>query len=135
MFDECNEFEVMGFTASFENAKSLQVSITKTLHELGVPSHISGYCYMKEGITMLYNNPKMMSCITKELYPQIAIKYETTPSRVECAIRHAIEKSWNRGNINLIEEMFGYSIDAEKSKPTNSEFIITIADKLRLEIK
>jgi two-component system response regulator (stage 0 sporulation protein A) len=110
--------------------KSLQILIVQILHNLGIPSHIKGYNYMKEGIVLLYKNPNMK--ITKELYPQIAIKYSTTSSRVECAIRHAIEKSWTRGNLELIDEIFGYSIDVEKSKPTNSEFIITIAEKLKL---
>ena len=81
----------------------------------------------------MYNNPNLSSAITKELYPEIARKYETTPSRVERAIRHAIEVSWNRANWELLEEIFGYSVDIDKSKATNSEFMVTIADKLRLE--
>ena len=112
---------------------NLQMAITKLLHELGVPSHIKGYNYIREGITMIYNDNSLSSAITKELYPQIATKYNTTPSRVERAIRHAIEVSWNRGNWELIEEIFGYSVDIDKAKATNSEFIVTIADKLRLE--
>ena len=112
---------------------NLQMSITKLLHELGVPSHIKGYSYIREGITLIYNNEDLSSAITKELYPTIAKKYNTTPSRVERAIRHAIEVSWNRGNWELMEEIFGYSVDIDKSKATNSEFIVTLADKLRLE--
>ncbi len=112
---------------------NLQISITKLLHELGMPSHIKGYQYIREGITMLYNNPEIIGGITKELYPDIATKFDTTVSRVERAIRHAIEVSWNRGNWELMEEIFGHSVDIEKAKPTNSEFIVTIADKLRLE--
>lgn len=112
---------------------NLQISITKTLHELGVPSHIKGYQYIREGITLVYQNPEIVGGITKELYPEIAKKFNTTVSRVERAIRHAIEVSWNRGNWQLMEDIFGHSVDIDKAKPTNSEFIVTIADKLRLE--
>ncbi len=112
---------------------NLQISITKTLHELGVPSHIKGYQYIREGITIVYKKPEMVGGITKELYPEIAKRYSSTGSRVERAIRHAIEVSWNRGNWDLMEEIFGHSVDIDKAKPTNSEFIVTIADKLRLE--
>ena len=113
----------------------LQLSITKLLHELGVPSHIKGYLFIREGITLIYNDPSLSSAITKELYPVIAKKYDTTPSRVERAIRHAIEVSWNRANWELMEEIFGYSVDIDKAKATNSEFIVTLADKLRLEYR
>jgi len=112
---------------------SLQISITKTLHELGVPSHIKGYQYIREGISIVYKRPEIIGGITKELYPEIAEKYNSTVSRVERAIRHAIEVSWNRGNWELMEDIFGHSVDIDKAKPTNSEFIVTIADKLRLE--
>ena len=112
---------------------NLQISITNTLHELGVPSHIKGYQYIREGITLVYEKPDIVGGITKELYPEIAKKYNSTVSRVERAIRHAIEVSWNRGNWDLMEEIFGHSVDIDKAKPTNSEFIVTIADKLRLE--
>ncbi len=114
-------------------SNNLQVSITKTLHELGVPSHIKGYQYIREGISLLYHNPAIIGGITKELYPEIARKYNSTTSRVERAIRHAIEISWNRANWEFMEDIFGYSVDIDKAKPTNSEFIVTIADKLRLE--
>ena len=113
----------------------LQMSITKILHDLGVPSHIKGYQYIKEGIMLIYENPSMIGGITKELYPEIANKYNTTVSRVERAIRHAIEVSWNRGDWDLMDEIFGHSVDVDKAKPTNSEFIVTVADKLRLEYK
>ena len=113
---------------------NLQISITKMLHELGMPSHIKGYQYIREGISMIYNDPSLIGGITKELYPEIAKKYDTTNSRVERAIRHAIEVSWNRGNWDYMEELFGHSVDIDKAKPTNSEFIVTVADKLRLEI-
>ncbi len=112
---------------------NLQISITKILHELGVPSHIKGYQYIREGIIILYEHPEIVGGITKELYPDIAKKFDTTVSRVERAIRHAIEVSWNRGNWQLMEDIFGHSVDIDKAKPTNSEFVVTVADKLRLE--
>lgn len=112
---------------------NLEISVTHMLHELGMPSHIKGYQYVRDGIVMIYNNPDIVGGITKELYPDVASKYNTTVSRVERAIRHAIEVSWNRGNWDLMEEVFGHSVDIDKAKPTNSEFIVTIADKLRLE--
>ena len=115
----------------FQN--NLQISVTKILHELGVPSHIKGYQYIREGIMIIYKNPDVIGGITKELYPEIANKFDTTTSRVERAIRHAIEVSWNRGNWDLMEDIFGHSVDIDKAKPTNSEFIVTVADKLRLE--
>ena len=112
---------------------NLEISVTRMLHELGMPSHIKGYQYIRDCIVMIYNNPDINGGITKELYPDVATKYNTTVSRVERAIRHAIEVSWNRGNWDLMEEIFGHSVDIDKAKPTNSEFIVTIADKLRLE--
>ena len=115
--------------------KELQGSITTLLHSLGVPSHIKGYEYIREGIGLMYNNPNMLGAITKEMYPEIAVKFNTTSSRVERAIRHAIEVSWSRGDYDLMEEVFGHSVDFDRAKPTNSEFIATIADKLRLETK
>lgn len=115
------------------NDKDLKEAITKLLHSLGMPSHIKGYNYIRDGINIMYNNPKILGAITKELYPQIAGLYDTTSSRVERAIRHAIEVSWNRGDYELMEEIFGSSVDYDRSKPTNSEFLATLADKLRLE--
>ena len=112
---------------------SLQSSITKILHELGIPSHIKGYQYIRNAIGIIYERPETIGGITKELYPELASKFDTTVSRVERAIRHAIEVSWNRGDWDLMEEIFGHSVDIDKAKPTNSEFIVTIADKLRLE--
>ena len=112
---------------------NLQISITNILHELGIPSHIKGYQYIREAISVIYERPEMIGGITKELYPELAGTFDTTVSRVERAIRHAIEVSWNRGNWDLMEEIFGHSVDIDKAKPTNSEFIVTIADKLRLE--
>lgn len=114
-------------------SNNLQISISKMLHELGMPSHIKGYQYIREAISMVYNNPEIVGGITKELYPTLATKFDTTVSRVERAIRHAIEVSWNRGDWDLMEDIFGHSVDIDKAKPTNSEFIVTVADKLRLE--
>lgn len=114
---------------------NLHLLITKTLHSLGIPSHIKGYQYIRDSIHLMYENPSMIGGITKELYPEIAMKYETTSSRVERAIRHAIEVSWNRGDYDLMEEIFGHSVDYDRAKPTNSEFIATVADKLRIETK
>ena len=112
---------------------NLQISITKILHELGIPSHIKGYQYIREAIGIIYEHPEVIGGITKELYPELASKFDTTVSRVERAIRHAIEVSWNRANWSLMEEIFGNSVDIDKAKPTNSEFMVTIADKLRLD--
>lgn len=112
---------------------NIQIAITKVLHELGVPSHIKGYTYIRESIIELLFHPDMIGAITKELYPKIADVFNTTVSRVERSIRHAIEISWNRGNWDYMQEIFGYSVDIDRSKPTNSEFITTVADKLRLE--
>ena len=112
---------------------NIQVSITKMLHELGIPYHIKGYQYLREAITVIFERPETIGGITKELYPELANKFDTTVSRVERAIRHAIEVSWNRGNIDLMEEIFGHSVDIDKAKPTNSEFVVTLADKLRLD--
>lgn len=127
-------------TFDYTNSKSinlisnnLQISISKMLHELGMPSHIKGYQYIRDAISLVYDNPEIVGGITKELYPTLAGKYDTTVSRVERAIRHAIEVSWNRGDWDLMEEIFGHSVDVDKAKPTNSEFIVTVADKLRLE--
>ena len=112
---------------------NIQIAITKILHQLGIPSHIKGYQYIRDGVCMIFENPNMIGGITKELYPELASKFDTTVSRVERAIRHAIEVSWNRGNWDLMEEIFGNSVDIDRAKPTNSEFIVTVADKLRLD--
>ena len=114
-------------------SKGLQIDITRMLHSLGIPSHIKGYEYIRESVQMMFKDPTLIGAITKELYPEVANKYGTTTSRVERAIRHAIEVSWNRGDIELMEEVFGHSVDYDRAKPTNSEFIATVADKLRLE--
>ncbi len=113
----------------------LNTEITEILHEIGVPAHIKGYLYLREAITMVYNNIDILGAITKYLYPTVAKKFKTTSSRVERAIRHSIEVAWNRGNIDAISQIFAYTISYNKSKPTNSEFIAMIADKLRLAHK
>lgn len=114
---------------------NLETRVTNMLHEIGVPAHIRGYNYMREAIIMAVNDMDILNYITKELYPSIAKKCNTTPSRVERAIRHAIEVAWNRGKIDAIDNLFGYTINTHKGKPTNSEFIALIADQLRLELK
>lgn len=113
----------------------LETEITNIIHEIGVPAHIKGYMYLREAITMVVNDMELLSAVTKELYPSIAKKYNTTASRVERAIRHAIEVAWGRGQIEAINKLFGYTIHNDKGKPTNSEFIAIIADKLRLKNK
>ena len=113
----------------------LEVKVTNIIHEIGVPAHIKGYQYLRDGIMMVVNNIEVINQITKQLYPDLAKKYKTTPSRVERAIRHAIEVAWNRGQIETVENIFGYTVNSNKGKPTNSEFIAMIADKLRLDLK
>lgn len=120
-----------GLSASYD----LETKVTNILHEIGVPAHIRGYHYMREAIIMSVNDMDVLNYITKELYPSIAKKCNTTPSRVERAIRHAIEVAWNRGKVDAIDALFGYTVNNHKGKPTNSEFIALIADRLRLEQK
>lgn len=117
----------------FDN--DLDTEITTILHEVGVPAHIKGYMYLREAINMVYANVEILGSITKVLYPEIASTFGTTSSRVERAIRHAIEIAWVRGNVDAISDIFSYTISYNKSKPTNSEFIAMIADRLRLEQK
>jgi two-component system response regulator (stage 0 sporulation protein A) len=113
--------------------RNIDASITAVIHEIGVPAHIKGYLYLREAITMVFNDIELLGSITKVLYPEVARKYNTTPSRVERAIRHAIEVAWSRGNMESIAKMFGYTVSVTKAKPTNSEFIAMVADKLRIE--
>ena len=105
------------------------------IHEIGVPAHIKGYQYLREAIMMSVEDSSMISSITKILYPTIAKRFQTTPSRVERAIRHAIEVAWSRGRMETLDSLFGYTIDTGKGKPTNSEFIALIADKIRLSYR
>jgi two-component system, response regulator, stage 0 sporulation protein A len=120
---------------SYSNANSLEAEITSIIHEIGVPAHIKGYLYLREAIQMVVNDIELLSAVTKELYPSIAKKFNTTASRVERAIRHAIEVAWSRGQVDTINKIFGYTIHNDKGKPTNSEFIAMVADKLRLKAK
>ncbi|HHV39019.1 MAG TPA: sporulation transcription factor Spo0A [Tepidimicrobium sp.] len=120
--------------ANIDTATSLEARITNVIHEIGVPAHIKGYQYLREAIIMVIQDMELLGAVTKELYPNIADVYNTTPSRVERAIRHAIEVAWTRGKIDTINKIFGYTVNTDKGKPTNSEFIAMIADKLRLEI-
>lgn len=115
--------------------KDLETEVTSIIHEVGVPAHIKGYQYLREAIMMAVKDNDIINSITKQLYPSIAKIYNTTPSRVERAIRHAIEVAWNRGKMEAIDEIFGYTVSYGKGKPTNSEFIAMIADKLRLKMK
>lgn len=115
--------------------RNLESDVTEIIHEIGVPAHIKGYQYLRDAIVMSVNDMEMLNSITKILYPTIAKKYQTTPSRVERAIRHAIEVAWSRGKMDTIDEMFGYTINNGKGKPTNSEFIALITDRIRLNYK
>lgn len=123
----------------FENTKkrtaNLETVVTDIIHEIGVPAHIKGYQYLRDAIMMSVNDNEMLNSITKLLYPTIAKQHKTTPSRVERAIRHAIEVAWSRGKMDTIDELFGYTVSNGKGKPTNSEFVALIADKIRLEQK
>jgi len=114
---------------------SLESRITQIMRDVGVPAHIKGYQYMRDAVMLVIDDMELISSVTKRLYPELAKRYKTTPSRVERAIRHAIEVAWTRGQVETIHELFGYTINTKKGKPTNSEFIAMIADKLRLEYK
>ncbi len=115
--------------------RNLETDVTNIIHEVGVPAHIKGYQYLRDAIIMSVGDMEMLNSITKILYPTIAKRHQTTPSRVERAIRHAIEVAWSRGKMDTIDELFGYTVNNGKGKPTNSEFIALIADKIRLEYK
>jgi len=116
-------------------ARSLDQEVTRIICEIGIPAHIKGYVYLREAILMVIARQDLLSAVTKELYPTIASKYRTTPSRVERAIRHAIEVAWNRGNFDLINRVFSHTVNQDRGKPTNSEFIAMVADKLRMDVK
>ena len=117
------------------NPGNLETDVTDIIHEIGVPAHIKGYQYLRDAIILSVNDMEMLNSITKILYPTIAKRHQTTPSRVERAIRHAIEVAWSRGKMDTIDQLFGYTVSNGKGKPTNSEFIALIADKIRLEYK
>lgn len=125
-------------TASHRSALSgedLEVTITEIMHQIGVPAHIKGYSYVREAIRLSVTDPEVLNSVTKILYPTVAKTYSTTASRVERAIRHAIEVAWDRGDVEVLNSYFGYTVQNERGKPTNSEFIAMIADKLRLKMK
>lgn len=115
--------------------ENLEITITEIMHQIGVPAHIKGYQYVREAIRLAITEPEMMNSVTKILYPTVAKTFSTTSSRVERAIRHAIEVAWDRGDIEVLNSYFGYTVQNERGKPTNSEFIAMIADKLRLRMK
>ncbi|MBE6824024.1 MAG: sporulation transcription factor Spo0A [Ruminococcaceae bacterium] len=114
---------------------SIEVKVTEILHQIGVPAHIKGYHYLRDSIMMSIEKPEIINAVTKQLYPSVAKKYSTTSSRVERAIRHAIEVAWDRGDVEVLNSYFGYTIQGSRGKPTNSEFIAMISDKLRLQMK
>jgi two-component system response regulator (stage 0 sporulation protein A) len=115
--------------------QSIEAMVTGIIHEIGVPAHIKGYQYLREAIIIAVNDMDVINAITKVLYPQVAKTFQTTPSRVERAIRHAIEVAWDRGDLDTLQRFFGYTVSNTKGKPTNSEFIALIADKLQLQLK
>lgn len=115
--------------------RNLEMDVTNVIHEIGVPAHIKGYQYLRDAIIMSVNDMEMLNSITKILYPTIAKKHQTTPSRVERAIRHAIEVAWDRGDLETLQRFFGYTVSNAKGKPTNSEFIAMISDRIRLKMK
>ncbi|MGI5875671.1 MAG: sporulation transcription factor Spo0A [Dethiobacteria bacterium] len=125
--------EILGIKK--EKSDNYIEEITAIIHEIGIPAHIKGYLYLRDAISMVVKEIELLGSVTKILYPRIAEKYETTPSRVERAIRHAIEVAWARNNIDTIKKFFGYTINTEKGKPTNSEFIALVADRIRLKNK
>lgn len=118
-----------------KNSNDLEVVVSEIMHQIGVPAHIKGYQYLREAIILSVNNTEMMGSVTKLLYPTVAKTFKTTSSRVERAIRHAIEGAWDRGDVDVLSSYFGYTIQSSRGKPTNSEFIAMIADKLRLQLK
>jgi two-component system response regulator (stage 0 sporulation protein A) len=127
--------KVGGTRVAAHEGRSLDIEVTGVLHEIGIPAHIKGYLYLREAIIMVVQRVELLGGVTKELYPSIAKKFTTTPSRVERAIRHAIEVAWSRGNVELIHKLFGHTVNSDRGKPTNSEFIAMVADKLRMELR
>jgi two-component system response regulator (stage 0 sporulation protein A) len=127
--------KVGGGRVAVQEGRSLDIEVTGVLHEIGIPAHIKGYLYLREAIILVVQRVELLGGVTKELYPSIAKKFATTPSRVERAIRHAIEVAWSRGNVDLIHKLFGHTVNSDRGKPTNSEFIAMVADKLRMELR
>ena len=124
-----------GGIKALNSSIGMEVKVTEILHQIGVPAHIKGYHYLRDSIIMSIEHPEIINAVTKQLYPSVAKKYETTSSRVERAIRHAIEVAWDRGDVDILNSYFGYTIHISRGKPTNSEFIAMIADNLRLKYK
>ena len=134
--EEMQVSENLRLPAPRRNSKtSIESMVTGIIHEIGVPAHIKGYQYLREAIIIAVNDMDVINAITKVLYPQVAKAFQTTPSRVERAIRHAIEVAWDRGDLDTLQRFFGYTVSNTKGKPTNSEFIALIADKLQLQLK
>ena len=130
--DNNNSQQELIIPAKEEKIRDLEKDVTDMIHEIGVPAHIKGYQYLREAIMMSVEDSEMLGSVTKILYPTIAKKFQTTPSRVERAIRHAIEVAWSRGKMETLDALFGYTVSNGKGKPTNSEFIALIADRIRL---
>lgn len=124
-----------GLPQSVKESLDMEAQVTKMIHQIGVPAHIKGYQYLRSAIMMVINEPSMINSVTKALYPDVAKQYGTTSSRVERAIRHAIEVAWDRGDVEVLNSFFGYTVQNSRGKPTNSEFIAMIADNLRLKNK
>lgn len=131
---EIRQGDPLRFTPD-RNARNIEAMVTNIIHEIGVPAHIKGYQYLREAIIIAVGDMDVINAITKVLYPQVAKTFQTTPSRVERAIRHAIEVAWDRGDLETLQRFFGYTVSNTKGKPTNSEFIALIADKLQLQLK
>ncbi len=131
---ELHAAPVKSLNAPYDASQDVEIIVTKIFHQIGVPAHIKGYHYLREAIMMAIHNIDIINSITKQLYPSVAKKYGTTSSRVERAIRHAIEVAWDRGDVDILNSYFGYTIHNSRGKPTNSEFIAMIADKLRLQL-
>lgn len=127
--------DIHGSAVSRRGVKDLEVVVSQIMHQIGVPAHIRGYQYLREAIILSVKNNEMISSVTKILYPTVAKTFKTTPSRVERAIRHAIEVAWDRGDVDVLSSYFGYTIQNERGKPTNSEFIAMISDNLKLRMK
>ena len=123
----------VGVAGKFEEPQDLNVIITDILHQIGVPAHIKGYRYVREAIKLTVENPEMLNSVTKILYPTVAKNFKSTSSRVERAIRHGIETAWDRGDVDVLNSYFGYTIQSQRGKPTNSEFIAMISDDIRLK--
>lgn len=130
---QISSWKGVSVTSQYEPQEDLDVVITNILHQIGVPAHIKGYTYVREAIRLAVNDPETLNSITKVLYPTVAKSYKSTSSRVERAIRHAIEVAWDRGDVDVLNSYFGYTIQSQRGKPTNSEFVAMISDKIRLK--